>query len=96
MENNLIPIVFTFDRNWILPAAVCFYSLFKHKNTSTHYELTAIHRDIDSHGQQFLTKQLNKFDGSQIRFIEISSNIVNSYPVKERMNSPFSMDCYTK
>lgn len=48
-NRNVVPIVFTFDNNFFVPAMVTFYSMIKHSDESTYYDI-------------FIMLDLEKFD----------------------------------
>jgi lipopolysaccharide biosynthesis glycosyltransferase len=92
----MIPIVFTFNRNWVTAAAVCFYSLLKNKNKTTNYELIVIHSELLETDEIYLQKQLQSYHNTFLRFIKIDNSLINSFELTKRGSAPFSSDCYTR
>ena len=53
---NEIPIFFTFDNNYVIPAAVAFDSLLKRAKYGIFYKMYVLHSDITEESQALLTK----------------------------------------
>ena len=51
---NKIPIYFTFDNKYVVPAAVAFYSLLSHTKEDVCYDLYVLHEDITQENEQLL------------------------------------------
>lgn len=77
-----IPIVFAFDNNLVMPAAVCFFSLFYNADENTAYDLTVLHR----HGTELDLKYINvvmaQYPRHTIRFIEVSDVFDKSFEIR--------------
>lgn len=56
-----IPIFFTFNRNFIVPAAVAFYSLLKNADKQYFYKMYVLHSDITEKQKKKLQKVLVSF-----------------------------------
>lgn len=50
----VIPIVHCFDNNYIIPAAVAFYSLLEKSNNNYNYKIYVLHEDITQLNQDKL------------------------------------------
>lgn len=67
-----IPIMFCFDNNYVIPAAVAFYSLLENCNQSYYYKLYVLHTDITKENQEKLKENIEKFsDFSGLEFINM-------------------------
>ena len=68
-----VPIMFGFDNNYTIPAAVAFYSLLDHANRKYSYKLYALHSDITEENQKKLHETIAEFsDFSSLEFIDMS------------------------
>ncbi len=52
-----ISIFFTFDDNYVVPAAVAFYSLLKHAKENIFYKMYVLHSDITEETKQYFEKE---------------------------------------
>lgn len=68
---NIIPIFHCFDNNYVIPAAVAFYSLLENSNKEYYYELIVAHNNITEENQEKLKKNIEKFENGKIKFIKI-------------------------
>lgn len=59
-----IPIFFTFDDNYVVPAAVAFYSLLKHTKEDIFYKMYVLHADITEENQQLLLNIVAKCENT--------------------------------
>jgi len=65
-----IPVFFTFDNNYVVPAAVAFWSMLNTANTQNEYELFVLHSDISAENQQLLQSIVAKFSNASLKFID--------------------------
>ena len=63
-----IPIFFTFDNNYVIPAAVAFYSLLNKTAENVFYEMYVLHSDITEANQNLLHNIVKKFDNAELTF----------------------------
>ncbi len=63
-----IPIFFTFDNNYVEPAAVAFYSLLNKAKENVYYEMYVLHSDITEEKQHLLTEIVNKKGNAKLTF----------------------------
>ena len=63
-----IPIMFCFDKNYVIPAAVAFYSLLEHANKKYNYVLYVLHSDISAKQQKQLEETIKEFKNAKIVF----------------------------
>ena len=76
MNKKEIPLMFCFDNNYVIPAAVAFYSLLEHANKEYYYKLYVLHTDISLKNQEKLKENIKKFS----EFSElIFENIENKF-----------------
>ncbi len=64
-----IPIFFSFDNNYVEPAAVAIFSLLNSAKKSNNYDLFVLHSNIEPQKQNILKSIVNKFKNAQITFI---------------------------
>ena len=65
-----IPIFFTFDNNYVVPAAVAFYSLLNKTQKNVEYKMYVLHSDITKESQELLLSVVNKFKIASLEFID--------------------------
>jgi len=68
-----IPIMHCFDNNYVIPAAVSFYSMLKYASTEYHYKLFVLHTDITSQNQKLLSNVVEKFSNASIHFLNMDN-----------------------
>ncbi|MCQ2976091.1 MAG: glycosyltransferase family 8 protein [Bacteroidales bacterium] len=69
MSLKKIPIFFTFDNNYVEPAAVAFYSLLDKAKENVFYEMYVLHSDIMEEKQKFLTDIVHKKGNANLTFV---------------------------
>ena len=60
-QKKEIPIMFCFDKNYVIPAAVTFYSLLEHADPSYQYHFFVLHSDISKLQQEKLYETIKEF-----------------------------------
>lgn len=70
---QVIPVFFTFDHNYVLPAKVAIYSLLCNASKQYFYELNVLHTQLDGRDMAGLRSIAGKFDNARIDFIDVSS-----------------------
>lgn len=80
----MIPIVCCFDKNMILPAKVCLFSLFNNANSKTDYDIFIICKanEINSEDQNSFNLLLQRYSQHRISFIEINNFFEGAYEVR--------------
>lgn len=78
---NNIPIVFTFDKNFILPASIAIKSLIDYKLATTEYEVWVLCSNIDAKTKRAFEKI------TKINWLDVDDNIFKNYPVSDTWNS---------
>lgn len=74
MNKKEIPLMFCFDNNYVIPAAVAFYSLLEHCNKDCYYKLYILHTDITVKNQEKLKENVKQFsDFSELIFINMEN-----------------------
>ena len=94
-QNNkqVIPIFFTFDENYVVPAIVTFFSLLHHAEKCHCYELYVLHPGISAVAQRELQRVVGKFPHASLHFYDTSNDaIAQECPSK----SHFSKEIYFK
>lgn len=93
MNARLIPIFFTFDEHYVVPAIVTFYSLLRHANPAHRYALHVLHPGLSSRAQRELQRVVGKFPYATLEWHDTSSDeVVKDCPSK----SHFSKEIYFK
>lgn len=69
-----IPIMFCFDKNYVIPASVAFYSLLEHANKNYLYHFFVLHSDISEEQQHKLQQTIEPFKNNcQLEFINMNN-----------------------
>lgn len=68
-----IPIFFSFNNNYVEPAAVAFYSLLNKAKNDVFYEMYVLHSDIIEEKQALLLNIVNKQGNAELNFINVNS-----------------------
>ena len=89
-----IPIFFTFDENYVIAAAVAFYSLLKHSAPGYYYRLYVLHTSVSPASQQRLDTLVRKFPNASLEFIDVSR--YDDDESRQRWKSHFSKEVYYK
>jgi len=72
MNKQEIPLMFCFDNNYVIPAAVAFYSMLKNCSKEYYYKLYILHTDITKTNQEKLIENVKEFsDFSELIFINM-------------------------
>lgn len=69
-----IPIMHCFDNNYVIPAAVSFYSMLENANKEYCYKLFVLHNDITYQSQIKLTQIVHGFPNASIEFIDMTDS----------------------
>ena len=72
-----IPIFFTFDNNYVEPAAVAFYSLLNKAKQDIFYEMYVLHSNITLEKQKLLTDIVDRFQNAKLNFISSEGFLQN-------------------
>ena len=76
-SKQVIPIMHCFDNNYVIPAAVSFYSMLQHANPVYDYKLYVLHSDITWQNQQKLCKLVAEFPNVSLEFIDMTHRFDN-------------------
>lgn len=89
-----IPVFFTFDRCYVVPAAVAFHTLLKYADKGYVYCLYVLHIDLVREDQRWLGSIVHRFENATLTFIDMAN-----YPLGEEARkgkSHFSKDIFYK
>ena len=90
---QVIPIFFTFDENYVVPAIVTVFSLLHHAEASHNYELHVLHPGLSAKAQRELQRVVGRFPQASLHFHDTSNDpIAQECPSK----SHFSKEIYFK
>lgn len=67
-----IPIMHCFDNNYVVPAAVSFYSMLMNADQQYFYRLFVLHSDITVQNQQKLIKLVRGFKNADLEFVSLN------------------------
>lgn len=77
-----IPVVFAFDNNLAMPAAVCIYSLFANAYQSTAYQVYVLHREGKTLDTSFIDKVFASFPQHSLRLVEVDGTFDNGFEIR--------------
>lgn len=95
MNSSLIPIILTFDENYVLPAGVAMHSLMRCANPNYIYEFNIIHHGISEVQQYLLIENLKFFQNQNVKFIYCNQSFENIF---NQLKNPshFSQEMFYK
>lgn len=67
-----IPVMHCFDKNYVIPAAVSFYSMLEHASNAYDYALYVLHSDISEDDQRKLQECISRFKNATLIFIDMA------------------------
>ena len=70
LKQNIIPIFFSFDNNYVVPAAVAFWSLLNRADSNVFYEMYVLHHDIIPENEKLLLSVVDRFKNARLKFID--------------------------
>lgn len=95
-----IPIFFTFDNNYVEPAAVAFYSLLDKARDGIFYEMYVLHSDITEEKQRLLKKIVASRGNAKLSFVNTQgflSEFWNNGSFNfQSLNSVFTVDAIVR
>lgn len=74
-----IPIFFTFNNDYVVPAAVAFYSLLNKANADVFYEMFVLHSDITTENQDLLQSVVKRFQNGKLSFVDTKGFLVKEW-----------------
>lgn len=80
-NKNVVPIVFAFGNDWILPACVCISSLLQHADASTFYDIFILHSPDDTLERDKLSG-LECYKNYRIQYRSVDRVFDNSYEIR--------------
>ncbi len=92
---EIIPVMHCFDNNYVIPAAVSFYSMLENANSDFYYKLYVLHSDITLENQNKLSKCIEKFDNASIEFIDMENKFFDLF-AKMKSKSHYSPEMLYK
>ncbi|RRD80067.1 glycosyltransferase family 8 protein [Alloprevotella sp. OH1205_COT-284] len=72
-EPTLIPIFFTFDEHYVVPAIVTFHSLLRHADPRHRYALHVLHFGLSDDARRRLGETVGRFDNATLEFHDTST-----------------------
>lgn len=77
-----IPVVFAFDNNLAMPAAVCVYSLFANARPSTIYAVHVLHRKSERLDTSYLRKVMDTYPRHSLKLVEVDGTFDESFEIR--------------
>ncbi len=83
-ESMKIPIVFSFNDHYTIPAGVCIHSLLSNAGLNTFYEIYILHsgQRLCKENRHKINQLTEQFDNCTISYIELNDNFKNEYEVR--------------
>lgn len=79
MAVNRIPVFFTFNNDYVVPAAVAFFSLLNRAKQSVFYEMYVLHSDITMENEKLLLSIIKRFHNAELKFINTQGFLQNEW-----------------
>lgn len=79
---NIVPIVFAFDNNIILPACVCISSLLMNAKPDTYYEIYILHSSSETLDEDRLNRISRHYSNCCINFLPVGNDFENAYEIR--------------
>lgn len=77
-----VPLVFAFDNNLAMPAAVCFYSLLVNAGADTTYEINVLHSERETIDKRYIDRVLAEFPRHRINYITVDNTFDNAFEIR--------------
>lgn len=92
---NQIPVMHCFNNNYVIPAAVSFFSMLKNSSKDFEYILYVLHSDIVPENQTKLQKLVTSFSNAKIEFINVENKFKDLF-TKTKNKAHYSEEIYNK
>lgn len=79
---SIVPIVFAFDNNLAMPAAVCLYSLFVNALPTTTYDVFILYRQGKPLDMQHINKVMATYPKHKLSLIEVGGDFDSSFEIR--------------
>lgn len=79
---NIVPIVFSFDNNLILPACICISSLMMNAKESTYYDIFILHSEHENLNHSELDKLKKYYKNCNITYRTVDSSFDHSFEIR--------------
>lgn len=77
-----VPIVFAFDNNLAMPAAVCFYSLLVNAGHDTTYEIHVLHSAEETLDTRYIDRVLAEFPRHKISYMAVDDTFDKAFEIR--------------
>lgn len=78
----MIPVVFAFDNNLAMPAAVCMYSLFVNARPETRYQVYVLHRSGERLDTTYIDSIFDKFPVHALKLVEVDGTFDSGFEIR--------------
>jgi lipopolysaccharide biosynthesis glycosyltransferase len=92
---QVLPIMFCFNENYVLPAAVAFQSVLETVDPEYHLELYVVHDDIGADSQKQLEMVVKPFRNASLSFIKVEDNFEDLFSYT-KTRGHYSKEMYFK
>ncbi len=94
--DNKEAILFTFDNNYVIPAAATILSLINTSNDKNQYDIICFNKNLDQTNKDLLYRLVKDKNNISLRFYDIGFLMSNYPPPHLRENGFWSIDIYSK
>lgn len=94
-EKTEIPVIFYFDNNYVIPAAVAFYSLLDNSDNRYFYKFHVLHSDISPENQRKLQETVANFNNVSLDFVDLQNRFDDLWS-KLQTKGHFSKETFYK
>lgn len=74
-----IPIMFTFNDNYSIPASACFISIMENSNSKYEYDFYVLTSDISNEHRDMLLKDMSNYKNCRLEFIDMHNQFEQEY-----------------
>ncbi|TDQ77990.1 glycosyltransferase family 8 protein [Sphingobacterium yanglingense] len=80
---DIIPVVFCFDDNWLLPAGVCISSLLENAGSNTFYDIFILHDDAATYpNSKWLDCLYGKYTNFSIKYRSVGNEFHDAFQIR--------------
>ncbi len=90
-KRTIVPVVFSFNDTFIIPAMVCLTSLLENANDGTDYEISILHsgKRLSGENKKLVTRLAMNYSNCKINFIDLNDRFMQTFEVRN-----ISIDTY--
>lgn len=94
-QNEVIPVMYCFDDNYAMPAAVAFLSMLEHADRRYFYKLYVLHSDITAKHREMLQTVVSAFPNASLEFMDMENKFDDLFE-KLKSKAHYSKEMFYK